>query len=454
MIGAIGELVGLLGSRRVSRDEPHRLPWWDRYGTALLRLAVALMAAIALLKLGDELHRLLWASGMGAIDLRLRHREVQRWFEGLPVYGLFAPMTAYPPASYAILWPLLGWLDLAPARWLWAATTVAALGGLAWLIVRASGADTPLERTVVALAVLSMYAAGATVGNGQLAVHTLPALVAATALLRQQEGSWRRDLLAAGLFLFALVKPTVSAPFFWLVLFVPYRPRPALLVVLGYLALTLLAASYQDLPPGTLVASAVRAGSVMATESSAAATDYANLNSWLRPLGLGQWVLPAALLALLALGLWIYRHRRVDVWLLLGVAALVARLWTYHRWYDDLLILLPMVALFRIGKRAGQADPVALGAWGLLAINWLLTRAPGGQYLLPPPWNDLYVAVLTLSWIAMLAFLLWYAARTGPGDRFRGRVGTRVRTCEGPSAERTAGAWRPEPVFNAQVGRG
>ena len=82
---------------------------------------------------------------------------------------------------------------------------------------------------------------------------------------------------------------------------------------------------------------------------------YANEHSWLEAIKLEGLEGPASLLALMILGFWVYRYRRADIWILMGVTALVARFWTYHMWYDDLLILLPMVALFRIAnqRRAG-----------------------------------------------------------------------------------------------------
>jgi hypothetical protein len=44
----------------------------------------------------------------------------------------------------------------------------------------------------------------------------------------------------AVLILVALVKPTFSVPFLWLVLFLPGTLQPALFIVLGYIALTML----------------------------------------------------------------------------------------------------------------------------------------------------------------------------------------------------------------------
>ena len=59
------------------------------------------------------------------------------------------------------------------------------------------------------------------------------------------------------------------------------------------------------------------------------------LNQLLRVSGSGATAISLILLG--GLGAWVYRFRRVDVWLLIGVSAVIARLWTYHRTYDDLL---------------------------------------------------------------------------------------------------------------------
>ena len=81
---------------------------------AVLGLANVLMLAAALFRLPQEFvrqitrHRAVsaaWTSGCAGWRCRA-------WFAGLPVYGSLEHAD-YPPASYAILWPALGWLDLA-----------------------------------------------------------------------------------------------------------------------------------------------------------------------------------------------------------------------------------------------------------------------------------------------------------------------------------------------------
>ncbi|KPL15507.1 MAG: hypothetical protein AMJ93_16555 [Anaerolineae bacterium SM23_84] len=199
------------------------------------------------------------------IDLKNLHDVVQRWFAGRPVYSELKH-AVLPPATYTILWLFLGWLALTPARWLWAVTTVAALGWLAYLIVQQSGADTPLERVFAMLMLLSMNATGVTVGNGQLIVHLLPALLTGLLLLQREGCGWHEDLLAAALLLVTLVKPSVSLPFFWIVLFSPRPLRSVLLITLGYLALTLLAAQFQEPELWTLLQGWLVHGSAEAVE--------------------------------------------------------------------------------------------------------------------------------------------------------------------------------------------
>jgi hypothetical protein len=138
---------------------------------------------------------------------------------------------------------------------------------------------------------------------------------------------------------------------------------------------------------------------------------------------LQSWATAASLVILIALGLWIYLHRRADTWALLAVCALAARFWTYHRWYDDLVILLPMLALLRVVGT--ERRPWTTAAGWLLAGGVLTSLAPGGLFLLPQPWSGIYVVAQTALWTAMIAFFvrqvgrgrLAAAATPAPGAR-------------------------------------
>jgi len=392
---------------------PSLREWWAGYGVMLMRAAIVIMAIASLVWLGYQFWRLLWGSApiwhtspTGAVDLKLLHQLVHEWFAGRPVYREL-PTAVHPPATYVLLWPMLGWLDVAPARWLWAVTTVVALTALIYVVVQESRADSSLERAFMALIPCSIYATGAAIGNGQLIVHLLPMMLVGLLMLHRRRRERQAHLLASALILATLVKPSISVPFLWLVLFVPRFPGPASLVALGYCLLTLFAVSFQDSTLTVLLHDWNARSSSVAVAGGQG--NVANLHVWLGSLGLKEWILPTSLALLLALGLWSYRHRHVDIWILMGVTAYVARFWTYHRWYDDALILLPIVTLFRIAKRgpSDHAEDVIAGV--LLGATLLLMLAPGGLFLLPPPWNTVYLVGQVMVWIVTLLFLLGQA---------------------------------------------
>jgi hypothetical protein len=373
-----------------------------------------LLSVAAIVWLTYEFWRLLWEpSPRGAMDLRYRHTAIERWFGGRPVFD--TPVILDPPATFVLLWPLIGWMTARAASWMWAATTVAALAWTSWLVVRHSLAEGRHERTLMALVPLAIYPSGATIGNGQLGVHVLPLVIASCLLLGRDRRSWGIDLAAALLMLGALVKPSLSAPFLWIALCVPRSTRPALLIGGGYVLATLAAVSFQDAGLVDLLRSALSREAQMAVRDVPG--NVANLHIWLSHAGLAAWIGPASLLVFGMTGLWTWRHRRADLWLLIGVIGYASRLWSYHRWYDDGLILLPMVTLFRLA-RTGDGPARRLAAAVLFAATLAASLAPGGIFLLPPPWNLRYVNAQVVVWIAGLLFLLWTASRERPPTFF------------------------------------
>ena len=250
--GRLGQMVSFVSNWPKTSTLKLRI-WWTTYGIRVMQLAVFIMAVVAVVWIGYQFYRLLWQPSQivfykvhpGAIDLNQRYKEVHDWFAGKPVYGQLKTAT-YPPASYLMLWPFLGWLDAKPALWFWAASTVVALGWLTFIVIRESGAQTYLEKAFVAFLPLSMYATGATIGNGQLIIHLLPLLLTGLLLLKQRQSGWQADILLGIMLLLALIKPTISAPFFWIVIFIPRRLRPILLVVFAYVVLTSSATLFQQ----------------------------------------------------------------------------------------------------------------------------------------------------------------------------------------------------------------
>ena len=373
---------------------------WSQYGQQLFQVSIGLMVAAALWRLGLELPRLIGGQGeVDAIDLLSRHEEVQRWFAGLPVYGAMANGD-YPPASHVLLWPLLSWLDHEAVRWLWAITTLAVLVWLSWLGIRESRATTLWEKLFIALMSFALYPASAGIRVGQLATHVMPPLVAGLLLMNRSRHHWRHDIVAAAWVVFALVKPTVSAPFFWLVCFMPGRWRPVLLVTGGYITLALLATQYQAGNLLTLHADwLAHAGTQFGTRG------HASVHTWLEAAGLSDWMLPASLLLAGILGIWTVRYRQVEPWILLSVAAVIARFWTDHQVFDDLLLWVPLVALFRFAK-ISSAQTIRISAAILFGLNWFALMAPARFLNRASPLSTLAIGGQTILWLALLVFFI------------------------------------------------
>jgi hypothetical protein len=373
-----------------------------------MRLAIVIMACVALLWLSYESFRFAWQPTQigarpihpGALDLKMLRDLSQQWFRGEPIYRSFRNST-YPPASYALLWPLVGWSGIGKTLLVWAFTAAACLAVLVRTSVRASGADSRLERTVVALVPLAMYATGATIGNGQITIHVMSLMAAALVCLRPEGWRAARALLGALLFVGALVKPVLSAPFFWIVLFVPGTVWPAALVLIGYAAVTFFSASFQSDGIVSLFSGWLTRGAAMG-----AGAGESNLHIWMSQLGFEHGMLPASLVVLGILGVWVRRHRQGDLWILMGVSAIATRFWAYHRWYDDLLLLFPLVALFRIAKTSRRGESRGTWAGVLFALTLGSTLAPGGLYVLPDSWRQSYLIGQAVIWTSVLVFLV------------------------------------------------
>ena len=333
----------------------------------------------------------------GAPDLHLRFGEVHAWFAGQPVYPLL-PDAIYPPATYALLWPFLGWLAWPQARLAWFVLSLAAAAGLALLFVRECGGRTASEKLLSAILVFVAYGTGVTVTMGQLGAVVLLAL-AGSLLLAVRGRGLRDDLLAGLLFAFALVKPSIAIPFFWLLLFLPRRLRPAFLAVGAYAAAMLVAVLCQPAAAADLLSGWV--GNV--AREPWRVGGYGNLLNALSVLGHPRLALPAGGAALLLLGLFVFFHRRAGLWTLIGGTALVARLFTYHRIYDDILVVFPLAALLRL-VFLGEPGPLhraASASFGLLFLAQLLPSTLLDTRLGPWAFRSFQVA----GWLMALGVL-------------------------------------------------
>ncbi len=400
------------------------------------------MTTISTVWLSYQFWRLLWQplADNGAVDLMYRYTEVTSFVRGVPVYWELSD-AVYPPASYLMLWPLIGWLPEVAVRPYWALTTVACLALLVAQIFQIVQPQLLVQKVFLGLLPLCLYATGATIGNGQIVIHLLPCLLGSFIVLQTVYGSPKEAhkklspktaCLAALFMLLALAKPNVTAPFFWILLF--KAPGSAVLTGVSYTFLTAFSAIFQPEFDGpiALFQSWLKmgmagvyygatpyveyegGGSISTTVNAHSILGFFNFHG-LDFVEFSGWNQLASLTALAILGIWVYRNRAHDIWILASVAAITSKYWTYHGWYDDLVLIIPMLVLFKLAAWDRQAfDHSQMRvARALFVAMFLIMLAPGGAHLLPQPWRSVYLILQTLTIVAVLIFMTAQKQRSG-----------------------------------------
>ncbi len=361
------------------------------------------------------------AIGRGAIDLVSRRLETEDFFAGRR-----GGDRVYPPATYAMLWPLIASGSLEAARWTWAAVLTVSLAWLCWISARASGFRDPLARLAMGLLPPASLATTLALGTGQLTIPVVALATASVLRLARSPGTRGDEATAAALFTLASVKPTLVAPVGWLLLFLPRSFVPAGIAACLYACVTGIALALRGsvASPRPVVPRPVVPRGPLFIEENMFASGYANLQNWLVHLGIGfPWVFLPPILGLALLGWWTWRHRDGDPWLLLAVAGLVARFCFYHRHYDDLLVLPVLVALARLASGATSsmavADPSRATGEIRQASLWTLFAVAGSLVMPATLPFAVRQAAATGTWSAALVLLV-HAAAHGPPLQIRG----------------------------------
>lgn len=240
---------------------------------------------------------------------------------------------------------------------------------------------------LVVAATLAMAANGVVLRNGQYGLIVNACLIGVVASL--QTGRTGR---AGGWLALAALKPQSSGPFGLLLLLSRARWRGVATVALVMGSLTALVAWWVDRTPMHLL-----------TQVFQQAAHWELGDAGLLRVGLLIGVPRTIWIPVLAVGTltacaWLLRVHRHRSWLVqMAIAAVAARLWTYHRRYDDVLLvflLLPL-ALLALERRDRTH-------WGLFVLTGLTLWLPLREV-------DHTVPLITakiLVWVAGLTVLL------------------------------------------------
>ena len=261
--------------------------WWNALKIRALIFLSYLMALLALLKLGDEFARLLFeVHENSAVDLKIFAIFTQDWFAGHPVYKIH-PFATYPPASYVILWPLFGNFTVGVLRIVWAIISVGLLIWLAKFSIRAGRAQSksrPIQY-FLALIPLSFNSLGVTIGNGQLTLIIIALIWFSIKIATEEKDSRSGQLVAAFLFLMALVKPSLSVPILLAISICSWHFMPSLAAAAGNGLVTLFSSLFQAVDIINLLSDWI--GRAVEIDLG-----YANIHNWLRSIEMQQLSLP------------------------------------------------------------------------------------------------------------------------------------------------------------------
>lgn len=374
---------------------------WRRYRRLLLWTAIVFMAALALLRMGREVPRYFSDSErIGALDLEKFQLTTQAWIREGKVYGS-VPGAVYPPASHLMFWPIMGWIDIGTLRVLWFIMMAAGLIAFSAVMICECGPQDFDTALLLALIPWAGYPASTTFLVGQLSIHVLFLLTLAMLRLARARRGWKSDAITAALLLGALVKPTTAAPFFWLAVFLPLRFRVAFLTASGYALLAALASMLRPELPQELHREWVGVSQSWTVDIDG----HVHLHRLMAWIGLADHRLIGSMLVLGLFGVWVYFHRRAGFWTLFGVTAIVSRIWVYHRLYDDMLLFLAMIALWRLAASARMDNRNPAIPALLFAANLLCLLSPSSLLTSDSAVAGIMEAAIAAVWLGSLVFL-------------------------------------------------
>jgi hypothetical protein len=328
----------------------------------LVLLAAGGLLLLAVVYQGKGNLDLVWGTDRGsAVDLYNRDVEHSLFTDGKNPFD--HKTGSQPPWGYPT-GILFTWPPWPAVRAYFAVVNLAALLVVAWWAGRAAPADRPEIRWLLMAAVSAFGGACTATEVGQVGIVVTALL--ALALWCDERG---HDVATGLLVAVALIKPTISGPFA-VALLLTGRYRAATVAAAYGAVASGIAWGVTGVPPWRMLAQMVGAAGGYVNDGTFGLVEV------LGPLGVpARLVNPVAALLVTVPGIAAMLLARRSLPLAFAIAALWGRLWTYHKSYDDIMLVFVLVPLGVLAFRHARASVpalVAFGAMGLLA--WIPGR--------------------------------------------------------------------------------
>jgi hypothetical protein len=354
-----------------------------------VRLGAAGLLALALVYQVKGTLDLVWGTTPGsAVDLLNRDREQALFTAGENPFD--HGTGSQPPWGYPS-GVLFTWPEWPEVRAYFAVVNLAALFVVMWWAYRAGPADRRDVRWLLAGAVAAFGGSVTATEVGQIGI-VVTALLALSLWCDERGAHWWAGALVA----VALIKPTISGPFaVALLLTGRYRASAAAAayVVIASIVTWLVTGA----TPWRMLGQLAQAAGTYADDGTFGLVEV------LGPLGVPPPLLnPMAALIVTVPGIALVWRCRPSLPYAFAVAAVWGRLWTYHKSYDDIMLVFLLVPLGVLALRA-TAVPAAVASFGVIG---LLAWLPGRLLAL----DAVQIAQL-LAWPVALAVVLLAAGR-------------------------------------------
>lgn len=358
-------------------------------------ILIALGLAAAVASLGYSGRQALRSSK----DLLYRVDEIRHFAAGedpylAPGQDRFATMT-YPPSALPVFAPLIAPFGDPAVRVVWLALNLAAAGLLCWAAIALWGRSWPgWVQAGFCLVVLASKPVRGGINLGQF--HLIPVALCALSILCLRRGRPISGGLLVGV---ALAKPTMALPFLgFLAARGHWRALAAALGLQG--ALLAGASAWLGRSPLALT------GEWLRVAKSQEAAGVLDLPSILQRIWPGQVSSSAVSLAVLGLGFVLMaRWRRHSDLALASLAMFLAAIFSYHRYYDLVLMVIPLA--YFVDRACARP---AGGGWApaaAIALFCAILLVPSNSAMLIPGRPELAAGLE--AWIELGSVAAYYA---------------------------------------------
>lgn len=334
---------------------------------ALMRAAAAGLLLLALVYQAKGTHELVAGTAPGAaVDLFNRDEEQALFVAGQNPFD--HDTGSQPPWGYPA-GVLFTWPPWPAVRVYFAVVNLVALGVVMIWAAGVGRGLPPEARWVLAGAVAAFGGACTATEIGQIGIVVAALLAASLWSDRRGAHVWTGLLMAV-----ALIKPTIAAPFA-VALLIAGRYRASLVAATYGVGASLVTWAITGAPPWRMLGQLARRAGGYALDGTIGPPDA------LAALGVAPaWINPMAVALVSLPGLLLMWRVRGSLAVCYAVAAVWGRLWTYHKSYDDIMLVFLMVPLGVAALRTPASRPalaacVVVGLLAWLPGRWLALDA-------------------------------------------------------------------------------